>query len=69
MGLIWEIFKSLTNASNNEKQNELNKLSKECDMIGLDKEEKNEVMKGNQDPWDFEWDGTEESDYYKDTEK
>ena len=63
MGLIWEIIKAVANSSDKSNNDE---ISKECDMIGLTKEEKKEVMSGRQDPWDFEYDGKEETDYYKD---
>lgn len=69
MGLIWEIVKALTNSSSDRKSENQKNLEKECDYNKLDFEEREQVMKGNQDPWDFEWDGEEETDYYKDYEK
>ncbi|MBQ8902026.1 MAG: hypothetical protein IJY87_03040 [Bacilli bacterium] len=66
MGLIWEVIKALANSGDDAKHNS---LSEECDMIGLDKHEKEEVMKGRQDPYDFEYDGDLETDYYKDDDR
>ena len=65
MGLIWKVIKALANSNADNKNDS---LSKECDMIGLDKYEKEEVMKGRQDPYDFEYEGDYETDYYKDDE-
>jgi len=67
MGLIWNIIKALANSSESNIDN--NDVNRECDMIGLNKEEREQVKLGNQDPWDFEYDGKEETDYYKDANK
>ena len=41
MGLIWEVIKALANSGDDAKHNS---LSEECDMIGLDKHEKEEKI-------------------------
>lgn len=63
MGIIWEVIKALANTNDNRKSND---IDRECDMIGLNEEEREQVRLGNQDPWDFEYDGKEENDYYND---
>ena len=63
MGIIWEVIKALANTNDNRKSND---IDRECDMIGLNEEEREQVRLGNQDPWDFEYDGKEETDYYND---
>ena len=65
MGIIWEVIKAFANTSDNNRSRS-NDNERECDMIGLNKEEKEQVRLGNQDPWDFEYDGKEETDYYND---
>jgi len=69
MGIIWEMIKAIADVKDIKNKRKMDDLSRECDMIGLDKEEKWEVMRGNQEPYDFEWDGEEETDYYKDANK
>lgn len=66
MGIIWEIIKGIADATeeeNNDNKNE--KLEQEMDSYGLEEWQKDEVRKGNYDPWSFEEDGElEEEDYY-----
>lgn len=51
---------------NDKKDNKASE--KEMDFYGLNEQEKEEVRKGHYDPWDFEEDELEESDYYYDDE-
>ena len=49
--------------------NEDDELEKEMDVYNLDEEEREEVRKGNFDPWNFEYpsdDELEDDDYYED---
>ena len=50
-------------------EEEKDELEKEMDVYNLDEEEKEEVRKGNFDPWNFEYpsdDELEDDDYYED---
>lgn len=53
-------------SNNNYKKNENNFVysDEELDAMGLLDYEKEEVKKGNYDPWQFEEDEMEEDDYY-----
>ena len=72
MGLFDDLFckdkKKSQNAQglfsflNQEQDN--NYSDKELDNYGLNKNEKEEVKKGNQDPWNFEEEDLEDDDYY-----
>ena len=72
MGLFDDLFgkdkKKSQNAQglfsflNQEQDN--NYSDKELDDYGLNKNEKEEVKKGNQDPWNFEEEDLEDDDYY-----
>jgi hypothetical protein len=49
----------------NEQQKENNKYTdEELDNCGLEDYEKEEVKKGNYDPWNFEEEELDEDDYY-----
>jgi hypothetical protein len=48
---------------------EKDELEREMDVYNLDEEEREEVRKGNFDPWNFEYPGDDEledDDYYED---
>ena len=72
MGLFDDLFgkdkKKSQNAQglfsfmNQEQDN--NYSDKDLDDYGLNKNEKEEVKKGNQDPWNFEEEDLEDDDYY-----
>ena len=55
----------------NEQQNDNNSeyTDEELDNYGLEDWQKEEVKKGNYDPWNFEEEDLDEDDYYKDEEE
>ena len=68
MGLFDDLFKQ------NKKKNKTSSIfsfmndkknkDKELDSYGLEDWQKEEIKKGNNDPWGFEEDELEEDDYY-----
>lgn len=50
----------------NEQQNENNSdyTDEELENYGLDEQQREEVKKGNYDPWNFEEEDLEDDDYY-----
>ena len=62
MGLLKELLKVLTDEEKKQKQEEY--TDQELEDYGLTEWEKEEVKKGNQDPWNYEEDDKEDDDYY-----
>ena len=62
MGLIKELLKVLTEDEKKQKKEEY--TDQELEDYGLTEWEKEEVKKGNQDPWNYEEDDKEDDDYY-----
>ena len=62
MGLIKELLKVLTEDEKKQKKKEY--TDQELEDYGLTEWEKEEVKKGNQDPWNYEEDDKEDDDYY-----
>jgi len=73
MGLLKFLFgtpsdwkKILTSDNNNDDVNVSGYTDEELDNLGLEEWQKEEVKKGNYDPWNFEEEDLEEDDYYYD---
>lgn len=52
--------------NNEEETNE--ELEREMTALGLEEWQKEEVRKGNADPWNFEEEDLEDGDYFEDDE-
>ncbi|HPZ23226.1 MAG TPA: hypothetical protein PLB45_01865 [Bacilli bacterium] len=72
MGLIFDILTAISSSPEDKKQKPKNESiysEEEMDGYGLTEEEKKEVRNGNQNPWDFEEENTEDGDYYDEDDK
>lgn len=64
MGLLWEIFKSLSNDNDKKKE-----LEKDMDNHDLEKWQKDLVKKEEYDSSSFDEEDLEEDDYYSEDDK
>ena len=58
------LFELLFGTDTKEQKNNSEYTDKELDSYGLEDWQKEEVKKGNYDPWNFEEEELEEDDYY-----
>lgn len=68
MGFIWNMIMSDVNEDNTSNNNRNEELERKMEAAGLEEWQKEEVRKGNADPWDFEEENLEDGDYYEDDE-
>lgn len=54
---------------NEQQDNKAKYIEEELDSYGLEDWQKEEVRKGNYDPWNFEEEDLEEDDYYYEDDK
>lgn len=55
--------------NDNDKENESGYTDEELDSYGLEEWQKEEVKKGNADPWNFEEEDLEDDDFYNEDDE
>ena len=63
------LFSFMNEQQNNNNNNNSEYTDEELDNYGLEDWQKEEVKKGNYDPWNFEEEELEEDDYYYDDDE